>query len=72
MGESNTVISAYTVYRHLQQYCSPLSICIYICDFSDVNDEGGVVENDSRALYSYCKIFGKNLHEKMSWHYYAI
>ena len=22
MGESNTVVSAYTVYRHLQQYCS--------------------------------------------------
>ena len=22
MGESNTVVSAYTLYRHLQQYCS--------------------------------------------------
>ena len=22
MGESNTVVSAYTMYRHLQQYCS--------------------------------------------------
>ena len=22
MGESNTVVSAYTTYRHLQQYCS--------------------------------------------------
>ena len=21
MGESNTVVSAYTLYRHLQQYC---------------------------------------------------
>ena len=28
MGESNTVVSAYTLYRHLQQYCSHLSICI--------------------------------------------
>ena len=24
MGESNTVVSAYTVYTHLQQYCSHL------------------------------------------------
>ena len=23
VGESNTVVSAYTMYRHLQQYCSP-------------------------------------------------
>ena len=22
MGESNTVVNAYTMYRHLQQYCS--------------------------------------------------
>ena len=26
MGESNTVVSAYTLYRHLQQYCSHPSI----------------------------------------------
>ena len=26
MGESNTVVSAYTLYRHLQQYCSHKSI----------------------------------------------
>ena len=26
MGENNTVVSAYTLYRHLQQYCSHLSI----------------------------------------------
>ena len=27
MGESNTVVSAYTTYRHLQQYCShPLHV----------------------------------------------
>ena len=24
MGESNTVVSAYTLYRHLRQYCSHL------------------------------------------------
>ena len=32
MGESNTVVSAYmlyTLYRHLQQYCSHPSICIF-------------------------------------------
>ena len=29
MGESNTVVSAYTMYRHLQQYCSHPSICIF-------------------------------------------
>ena len=27
MGESNTVVSAYIMYRHLQQYCSHPSIC---------------------------------------------
>ena len=27
MGVSNTVVSAYTLYRHLQQYCSHPSIC---------------------------------------------
>ena len=28
MGESNTVVSAYTMYRHLQLYCShPLILC---------------------------------------------
>ena len=26
MGESNTVVNAYTLYRHLQQYCSHSSI----------------------------------------------
>ena len=26
IGESNIVVSAYTMYRHLQQYCSYLSI----------------------------------------------
>ena len=32
MGESNTVVNAYTftMYRHLQQYCSHPSICVYI------------------------------------------
>ena len=28
MGESNTVVSAYTMYRHLQQYCChPSNYC---------------------------------------------
>ena len=27
MGDSNTVVSAFTLYRHLQQYCSHPSIC---------------------------------------------
>ena len=27
MDESNTVVSAYTTYKHLQQYCSHPSIC---------------------------------------------
>ena len=31
MGESNTVVSAYTLYRHLQQYCSHLSKCLSLC-----------------------------------------
>ena len=28
IGESNTVVSAYTTYTHLQQYCSHPSICL--------------------------------------------
>ena len=27
--EGNTVVSAYTTYRHLQQYCSHPSICVF-------------------------------------------
>ena len=27
MGECNTIVNAYTLYRHLQQYCTHLSIC---------------------------------------------
>ena len=30
MGESNTVVSTYTLYRHLQEYCSHLSIRLII------------------------------------------
>ena len=30
MGESNTVVSAYTRYRHLQQYCSHPSKCFQV------------------------------------------
>ena len=29
MGESNTIVSAYTMYRHLQYYCSHPSIYSY-------------------------------------------
>ena len=28
MGESNSVISAYTLYRHLQQYCFHPLTCV--------------------------------------------
>ena len=28
MGESDTVVSAYTIYRHLQQYCCHPSVCL--------------------------------------------
>ena len=31
MGESNTVVSAYTLYRHLQQYYSHPSIKEHLC-----------------------------------------
>ena len=50
MGESNTVVSAYTMHRHLQQYCSHQSIYIYnqtnfLAGMDDVTDcrqcEGG-------------------------------
>ena len=33
MGESNTVVGAYTIYRHLQQYCLDPSIW-YLLQFS--------------------------------------
>ena len=32
MGESNTIVSAYTMYRHLQTYCSHPSICTMLCE----------------------------------------
>ena len=31
MGESNTVVSAYTLYSHLQHYCSHPSILCELC-----------------------------------------
>ena len=31
MGESNTVVSVYTMYRYLQQYCSHPSIYTSTC-----------------------------------------
>ena len=31
MGENNTLVSAYTLYRQLQQYCSHPSICSSTC-----------------------------------------
>ena len=30
MGESSTIVSAYTMYRHLQQYCSLPSILVVL------------------------------------------
>ena len=30
MGENNTVVSAYTKYRHLQQYCSHPLVCLIL------------------------------------------
>ena len=30
IGENNTVVSAYKKYRHLQQYCSYLSMYVYV------------------------------------------
>ena len=30
MGESNTILSAYTLYRHLEQCCSHPSTCIIV------------------------------------------
>ena len=30
MGESNTAVSAYTLYMHLQQYCFHPSICLVV------------------------------------------
>ena len=34
MGDSNTGVSAYTMYRHLHQYCSHPSILLSICQKS--------------------------------------
>ena len=30
MGEYNTILSAYTLYRHLEQYCTHPSICFQV------------------------------------------
>ena len=45
MGESNTVVSAYTMYRHLQQYCSHASI---YCDSFRF-------EKKSPPLFAHCE-----------------
>ena len=37
MGDSNTVVGAYTMYRHLQQYCSRPSIGACIRDTDLMN-----------------------------------
>ena len=36
IGDSNTVVRAYTLYRHLQQYCSHPSICARITEPSSL------------------------------------
>ena len=38
MGESDTVVSAYTLYRHLQQYCSHPSNC----GLSKIGEDGEI------------------------------
>ena len=37
MGDSNTVVSAYTMYRYLQQYCSYPSICTTVAHKIHIN-----------------------------------
>ena len=39
MGESNTVVSAYTTYRHLQQYCSHPWRCSLNTDVHSVRNK---------------------------------
>ena len=53
MGESNTVVSAYTLYRHLQQYCSHPSICakfLHSCTINRLLDR----VYDYYCLCEYC------------------
>ena len=63
MGESNTVASAYTLYRHLQQYCSHTRfICFFIAsdpESSHVEDEDQNNMMDSALLQSKLKNSGK-------------
>ena len=50
MGESNTVASAYTLYRHLQQYCSHPSNCMVLnAVFSTIS----VITRAGQCIYSY-------------------
>ena len=49
MSESKTVVSTYTLYRHLQQYCSHPSICI--------ENTGGV------SLKVALQILGRNFNQ---------
>ena len=58
MGESNTVVSACTMYRHLQQYCSHPSIgeiCYFVKDLS-MGESNTVVSSYTlyRHLQHYC------------------
>ena len=62
MGESNTVVSADTLYRHLQQYCSHLSIyqaefCIgnYRQEFQPISDNQPQIDMSTLNLRHHGK-----------------
>ena len=61
MGENNTVVSAYIMYRHLQQYCSHPSIGIRMCfrcqpnvnEFQFVKDVVVIVHSEGPYTHGY-------------------
>ena len=58
MGESNTVVSAYTMYRHLQQYCCHPSTGLYASNLP------GVMQHKvATDLYKY--VFNSLLNNKI-------
>ena len=62
MGESNTIVSAYTSYRHLQQYCSYPSICTVDMALSLIpkrelhcqENRTGNIETDEEIARKFC------------------
>ena len=63
MGESSAVVSAYTLYRHSQQYCSHPSIYAQLCIKVDGNTCVLQLHNIGDAVCLFGCPSGRTIHE---------